>query len=111
MLLNNDTEVDSDILNSFTQAKEQFGDNQIYGGKIYYQGNPEKIWYAGGNINIKWGHISHRGLRKPDSEQFSIPCETNYVTGCCLFTSMEVINQLNGFDERFNMYGEDISKL
>ena len=108
MLLNNDTEVDSDILNSFTQAKEQFGDNQIYGGKIYYQSNPEIIWYAGGNINIKWGHISHRGLRKPDSEQFSMPCETNYVTGCCLFTSMQVINQLNGFDERFNMYAEDV---
>ena len=29
------------------------------------------------------------------------------MTGCCLFTSIEVINQLNGFDERFNMYGED----
>ena len=108
LLLNNDTEVDSDILNSFTQAKEQFGENQIYGGKIYYQGNPKKIWYAGGKVNMKWGHISHRGLRKPDSEQFSIPCETDYVTGCCLFISLEVIKQLNGFDERFNMYGEDV---
>lgn len=36
LLLNNDTEVDSDILNSFIQAKDQFGDNHIYGGKIYY---------------------------------------------------------------------------
>ena len=34
--------------------------------------------------------------------------QTDYITGCCLFTSMEVINQLNGFDERFNMYGEDV---
>ena len=108
LLLNNDTEVDSDILNSFTQAKEQFGDNQIYGGKIFYQDNPEKIWYAGGKVNIKWGHISHRGIRKHDSPEFSIPIETDYVTGCCLFTSMQVINQLNGFDERFNMYGEDV---
>ena len=32
----------------------------------------------------------------------------DYVTGCCLFTSMEVINKLNGFDEGFNMYGEDV---
>ena len=108
LLLNNDTEVDSDILNSFARAKEQFGENQIYGGKIYYQGNPKKIWYAGGKVNMKWGHISHRGLRKPDSEQFSIPCETDYVTGCCLFISLVVIKQLNGFDERFNMYGEDV---
>ena len=85
-----------------------YGDNNLYGGKIFYQNTPNIIWYAGGNVNMKWGHISHRGLRKPDSEQFSIPCETDYVTGCCLFTSMEVINQLNGFDEQFNMYGEDV---
>ncbi len=108
LLLNNDTEVDSNILNGFIQAIEKFGDNQIYGGKIYYQGNPKKIWYAGGKVNIKWGHISHRGLRKTDAEQFSIPCKTDYITGCCLFTSIDVINKLNGFDERFNMYGEDV---
>ena len=108
MLLNNDTEVDSDILNSFTHAKEQFGDNQIYGGKIYYQDNPEKIWYAGGNVKLKYADISHRGIRKQDSPEYSNPIETDYVTGCCLFTSMEVINKLNGFDERFNMYGEDV---
>ena len=108
LLLNNDTEVDPNILSSFIQAKEMYGDNNLYGGKIFYQNTPNLIWHAGGNVNLKWGHVSHRGLRKPDSEQFSIPCETDYVTGCCLFTSMEVINQLNGFDEQFNMYGEDV---
>ena len=108
LLLNNDTEVDSDILNSFIQAKEQFGHNQIYGGKIYYQNNPENIWYAGGKVKLKWGYISHQGIRKQDSPEFSSHMETDYVTGCCMFTSMEVINKLNGFDEGFNMYGEDV---
>ena len=108
LLLNNDTEVDPDILNSFIQVKEQFGKNQIYGGRIYYHGNPEKIWYAGGKVNINWGYISHRGIRKQDSPEFANPMQTDYVTGCCLFTSIEVINKLNGFDERFNMYGEDV---
>ena len=101
MLLNNDTVVDSDILNSFIQAKEQFGDNQIYGGKIYYKNNPNIIWYAGGKIKLKYAIISHRGIHKQDSPEFSNPIETDYVTGCCLFTSMEVINKLNGFDEGF----------
>ena len=108
LLLNNDTEVDPSILSSFIQAKNKYGDNHLYGGKIFYKNNPEKIWYAGGKLNMKWGHISHRGLRKTDSEQFSIPCKTDYITGCCLFISLEVIKQLNGFDERFNMYGEDV---
>ena len=108
MLLNNDTVVDSAILNSFIHAKEQFGDNQIYCGKIYYMDSPEIIWYAGGKVNLKWGCISHRGIRKQDSTKFSNPMQTDYVTGCCLFTSNEVINQLNGFNEQFDMYGEDV---
>ena len=108
LLLNNDTEVDSDILNSFIKAKEKYGDNNLYGGKIFYQNNPELIWYAGGKVDLKYLKISHRGIRQTDSSEFSKPLQTDYITGCCLFTSMEVINQLNGFDERFNMYGEDV---
>ena len=108
LLLNNDTEVDPDILNSFIQAKEKYGDNNLYGGKIFYQNNQELIWYAGGNVDLKYLKIFHRGIRQNDSAEFSKPLQTDYITGCCLFTSMEVINQLKGFDERFNMYGEDV---
>jgi len=108
LLLNNDTVVDPDILNSFIQAKEKYGDNNIYGGKIFYHNNPEVIWYAGGNVNLKYFKISHRGIRQTDSVEYSKHMQTDYITGCCQFTSMEVINQLNGFDERFNMYGEDV---
>ena len=98
----------NDVHNNFIEAIGQYGNNHIFGAKIYYHHNPQKIWYAGGKVNIKWGHISHRGIRKHDSPEFSIPIETDYVTGCCLFTSMQVINHLDGFDERFNMYGEDV---
>ena len=108
LLLNNDTEVDPNILSSFIQAKEMYGDNNLYGGKIFYQNTPNLIWYAGGNVKLKRAKISHRGIRQNDSAEFSKPLQTDYITGCCLFTSMEVINQLNGFDERFNMYGEDV---
>ena len=108
LLLNNDTEVDPTILSSFIQAKEMYGDNNLYGGKIFYQETPNLIWYAGGNVNLKRAKISHRGIRQNDSAEFSKPLQTDYITGCCLFTSMEVINQLNGFDERFKMYCEDV---
>ena len=108
LLLNNDTEVEPDILNCFIEAMEHYGSQNIYGAKVFYHHNPKKIWYAGGNINLKYGWISHRGIRRMDSKEYSLPIETDYITGCCLFTSMEVINQLNGFDEQFNMYGEDV---
>ena len=107
-MLNNDTEVDPNILTSFIQAKDQYGSKHLFGGKIYYQDNPGRIWYAGGRVNLKYAKISHRGIRKQDSTVFSKPMQTDYITGCCLFTSNKVMNQLNGFDEQFNMYGEDV---
>lgn len=108
LILNNDTEVHTDILTELTTAAEEYGRNNIYGGKIFYQNDPEKIWYAGGKVNIKLGKIAHRGIRKLDSPEFSTASETDYITGCCIFTSPEVINKLGGFDEQFNMYGEDV---
>ena len=85
-----------------------YGDNHIYGGKIFYKNSPSRIWYAGGNIKLHWGYIFHRGIRKIDSEKYSVPIKTEYITGCCLFTSVKVIKKLDGFDEKFNMYGEDV---
>ena len=108
LLLNNDTEVDPDILNNFIQAVGHYGKKNIFGGKIFYYNKPQLIWYAGGKVNLKFGRISHCGIRELDSEEYCLPMETDYITGCCMFTSREIIDQLNGFDERFNMYGEDV---
>ena len=108
LLLNNDTEVDTDILNSFIEAVDYYGKQNIYGAKIFYHHNPQKIWYAGGNIKLKYGMISHRGIRKMDAKEYSLPGKTDYITGCCMFLSWNVMDQLNGFDEDFNMYAEDV---
>ena len=33
---------------------------------------------------------------------------TDYVTGCCMLLSWELINKLNGFNEKYKMYCEDV---
>ena len=43
-----------------------------------------------------------------DADRFSTPMKTDYITGCCLFTSLNIIRQLGGFDKQFNMYAEDV---
>ena len=108
LLLNNDTIVDSNILISLNNAKNKYGSNHIYGGKIFYHNHPDKIWYAGGKIKFFLFNIYHIGIREMDSNRYSIPMKTDYITGCCLFTSLEVIHKLGGFDEQFNMYAEDV---
>ena len=108
ILLNNDTEVCPNLINSFNSAREKFGNHNIYGAKIFYKHNPNKIWYAGGKVNLKFSLIYHVGIRKLDSIQFSKYHQTDYVTGCCLFTSVDTMKKLNGFNEKYKIYGEDV---
>ena len=46
-------------------------------------------------------------LEKKIEKSFNNDCITDYITGCCLFISKNYL-KLNGFDEKFNMYGEDV---
>ena len=109
VLLNNDTEVDSRLLDEFIQATEEFGKDNIYGAKIFYFHERDRIWYAGGVVKLAFGLIYHKGIRQFDASEFSKPIKTDYVTGCCLFTSWKTIYQMNGFDEGFKqIYCEDV---
>ena len=108
MLLNNDTTVDNKIVDEFLYAQNKFGSKEcILGPKIYYMHDEKKIWYAGGKVNLPFGTIKHVGIRKEDDANSS-PVSTDYITGCCIFTHNSNIDKLNGFDELFNMYCEDV---
>ena len=55
MILNNDTIVDKEILNNFINGINQYGEDNIYGPKIMYVKDKNKIWYAGGKVNLNRG--------------------------------------------------------
>lgn len=107
IFLNNDTFVEADFI---TSLLEPFS-NQAIGQtvpKIYYADDREKIWYAGGKINFWSGNIYHEGIRQFDNEKYSSNKLTNYATGCCFCMRSKDFAALNGFDESFSMYGEDV---
>ena len=68
IFLNNDTVVDKDFINPLINPL--LTNKNIYQTvpKIYYQNNPKLIWYAGGNVNLWTGSVSHRGIRQFDNE-------------------------------------------
>ncbi len=76
--------------------------------KIYYQNNKELIWYAGGNVNLWTGGVSHRGIRQYDKDKFNIQGRTEYATGCCFSMRYEDFKEIGGFDQNFPMYSEDV---
>jgi len=108
LLLNNDTVVDPDFLTRLVNTAEQAPTNGMVGGKIYYYGDRNRIWYAGGRIEWWKGWISHIGLREEDRGQHDKSAQVDYITGCCLLVKRLVIETVGMLDERFFMYGEDV---
>ena len=106
LVLNNDTVVPSDLLNNLYYNLMKYGPDNIYSPKI--NDLKGKIWFAGAKLIKKLGITNHTNIRNTES-LFS--CKTHisdYVPGCCMLISKRLIEKLNGFNETFSMYYEDV---
>ncbi len=108
VFLNNDTVVDPGFLEPLIAPFRSSGDVAITVPRIYFMDYPERIWYAGGEVNLCTGRIAHRGIRKKDGRCFAVSGETGYATGCCLAMRARDFSRTGGFDPSFSMYGEDV---
>lgn len=108
MILNNDTIVDKDILNQFIIGVNKYGQEHIYGARIMFARNKSKIWYAGSKVNLSKGIIRHLNIRQDIDSLDLKDSETDYITGCCMFVHSLTVSKMNGFDESFKMYMEDV---
>jgi GT2 family glycosyltransferase len=108
IFLNNDTLVESGLLEPLLSAFQQDDQLGIAGPLICYANDPETIWYGGGIVNLWTGNIAHRGIRRSASTAAPAIEQTDYITGCCMMMPMQVARELQGFDPWFSMYGEDV---
>ncbi len=106
LLLNNDTEVDSDFAARMIEALETNRDAGIVGPKIFYHDDPKRIWYGGGSFYPLIWVPRHLAIRKFDAA--GTPGETGYVTGCALFVRREVFDDIGLLDPGYRMYCEDV---
>lgn len=108
IFLNNDTEVEPNFIEPLIQPLEE---NQSIGQtvpKIFYANDKNKIWYAGGKVNLWTGRICHVGIREVDSIKYKKSVETDYATGCCFAMRYNDFVEFGGFDSSFKMYSEDV---
>ena len=106
--LNNDVVVEANFIKNFRIAIQKFGKQNIFGPQIFFEYPSERIWYGGGIVNLREGHISHESIGLLSKEVSTEMRKTDYITGCCLLVSNQIFEKLNGFDEQFNMYAEDV---
>lgn len=108
MLLNNDTEVESDFLGPLVNFLEENFNYAAAQPKIFFLKNRELIWNAGGKYYSWLGITRTIGLGKTDSEDFSKVSKVDWITGCCILVKTKVIEKVGLLDEKFFAYFEDV---
>lgn len=106
-LLNNDTKVDKNFLIELIKFAEKNPKIGILGSKIYYMNEPNRINFAGGEINMLIGIAKHRGNNEIDIGQYDKPEQTKYITGAVMCIKKEVLKKTGLFYKKFFMYYED----
>jgi GT2 family glycosyltransferase len=105
LLLNPDTELDTDCLSELIRCAESFQDVGIVAGKIHYTSSPDKIWYAGGKLSYLEGVGKHfKDLDKGVNEEMKA---VTYATGCCMFIPSGVLKKTGYLKESIFMYLDD----
>lgn len=118
-IMNNDTYVENDFVDSVLQSISK-NPSSIIGGKIYYAPGFEYhktryqksdlgnvIWYAGGTVD--WNHAltPHRGVDEVDVGKYKLFENTEFVNGCLMCFDKQVVDLVGYWDESYFLYYED----
>ena len=107
IFLNNDTIVSKNFVKKLINPLLEDKKAIISTPKILYSSNINKIWYAGGVVNLWFGIIKHIGIRDFDGPKYSFKNKTDYASGCCFCIKFDDFRKLY-FDNDFSMYCEDV---
>ena len=107
IFLNNDTIVSKNFVKKLINPLLEDKKAIISTPKILYSSNINKIWYAGGVVNLWFGIIKHIGIRDFDGPKYSFKTKTDYASGCCFCIKFDDFRKLY-FDNDFSMYCEDV---
>ena len=92
-MLNNDTYVDPDALSTLVEVIENDKKVGIVGSKIYYA-DTKLLWFAGGSVNPYIGTSKMIGIEEEDKGQYDEMKEVDFIVGCSMLFSREVIESL-----------------
>ncbi|MBW4055883.1 MAG: glycosyltransferase family 2 protein [Proteobacteria bacterium] len=107
LLINNDTEVESDVIGLMESYMDAHPEYSGCSPRIVYAHDPDMLWYGGGEL--KWrtnGAISWNINKKYDGNV--VPEEVTFITGCVMMIRRASLEIIGGFDPRYFMYAEDI---
>jgi GT2 family glycosyltransferase len=107
MLLNNDTVVHPDFLNSLVDAMNKDSSLAAVGGIVYFYGEDKLIQSTGEYINFRSGYTYTLGHRDKDLNQFAYPRKVDYITGAAILIRSAVLKTIGLLDEHLMLYCEE----
>ncbi|WP_406683467.1 glycosyltransferase family 2 protein [Seonamhaeicola sp. MEBiC1930] len=109
LLLNNDTEVEPDFLDSLVELMESDNKIGIVSSKILFFYEDNLIQYAGSSpLNPITSRNITYGNKEKDSGQFNKPKETSYPHGACMMIRRSVLEELGLLYENYFLYYEEL---
>lgn len=108
LLVNNDTEIESNMLNELLSEAERNPGAAMVSPKIFHFNPPDLLWWAGGHYSLWRGLPSHIGRRSRDGARFDRARSIDWATGCVLLLRCQALREVGLFDERIFGNGEDL---
>ncbi len=105
LLLNDDVVVEKNILQDLVEAAESDPKTGVAGPVVSYYSSPERIWSAGGKVNL-FGYASHMGKGKK-IESCRSPRYVDYIIGCAMLIKRKAIDEVGLLDPEYFYYFED----
>jgi len=106
VLLNNDTTVAPDWLDSFVQAAQTLPAGSILGGQIFYASQPSTIWHFGARWDASRCRFNLLGRGGLESQWQSIEA-VDLIIGCCIWLPRPTIETVGLFEEAFYLNYEE----
>lgn len=108
MLLNNDTEVAPDFLETLTDYMDKHPETGAIQPKIFYHHDRTLLWDGGSYFNPVFGITYTSGLGKKPAQQHNIIKPVDWVTGCCFLTRNAILKETGLLAKNFFIYYEDV---
>lgn len=105
LLLNDDVVVHRGLLKDLISAVKGNPQVGIVGPLVLYYREPGKIWSGGGKVS-PFGYTFHLG-KGMELDSRREPCRVDYVTGCAMLITREVLNKVGLLDEDYFLYYDD----
>lgn len=106
LLVNNDAFAAYDMLTNL--LAEARSDIALVSPKIFYEAEPDRIWFAGGRRNPRTLDLRNTGQGALDGPEFARSRDVDYLLGTCLLVNLQAARVVGLFDERYFFYFEDL---